>query len=55
MPVVINEFEVVPDPAPSAGPERTPKVPAEEAPQESASVERAVRRMQERFERVRAH
>lgn len=55
MPVVINEFEIVPEPGPTPRADGRPKAPTKDVPEEDSSVERALRRTRERSERVRAH
>ena len=56
MPVLINEFEIVPaaEPAPESGTAATSKPPAAAAatPQD---LERVLRRLRERAARLRAH
>lgn len=56
MTVVINEFEVVAEPPPKAGPTgpATPGSAAAQAPTPH-DIDRILRRQRERFARIRAH
>jgi hypothetical protein len=55
MTVVINEFELVPQPPPAPAGEQKPQPPPEPSPLPASEVERIVRRQRERAARVWAH
>ena len=52
MPVVVNEFEIVPESLPPSGESSAPAMPAQSSPRE---VEAIIQRAMERAARVRAH
>jgi hypothetical protein len=55
MAVVINEFEVVPEPLPAASRESTQAETAPKARPAAMDIEEKLRRQMERYARVRAH
>jgi len=56
MSVVVNEWEVVPEPEPQASPQKPPPAAGEAAQKPSVAndIERTLRRLRERALRVRA-
>ena len=57
MPVLINEFEIVPaaEPAPESGPAAAGKPPAPPSATGPPDLDRVLRRIRERAARLRAH
>ena len=55
MAVVINEFEVVPEPPPALPREGTQAEAAPKAPPAAMDIEEKLRQQMERYARVRAH